>query len=132
MQIGRTTHRLIVSKMHLKIRPAASRRNRIGTKKINCAALRNDSCRQHYTEEVAAILHDYGSNEPEMSVEESWNQVSHRLMVAAAEILVSERKNHRDWVKECATEIQTHLDEKQSSCSLFEKSLIRSVQAKVR
>ena len=47
-----------------------------------------------------------------MSAEESWNHVSQQLLVAANEILGSERKNHRDWFKESATEIQILLEEK--------------------
>ena len=102
-----TDHRLTVTRMNLRLHHGASRRRQNVFKKINCAALKDDSNRQGYVEEVRTILQENQNNQQSMSAEENWKQVSQRLLMAANKILGSERKNHRDWFRKSATEIQT-------------------------
>ena len=103
-----TDHRMIMSKMNLRIRPAPPRRNQGGFKKINCAALKNDTNRQRYAEEVRAIVQD-NREERNLSAEDDWGRVSERLLAAAMEILGPVRNNHRDWFNECGAAITTLL-----------------------
>ena len=107
-----TDHRMIMSKMNLRIRPALPRRNQGGFKKINCAALKNDSNRQSYAEAVRVIVQDNSEERNNLSSGDDWKRFSERLLAAAMEILGSVRKNHRDWFNECGAEIKTLLEKK--------------------
>ena len=107
-----TDHRLIMAKMRMKIRPAASRRTRDRPKKINLMALKDDARRQHYAEKVSSILQENGTNQEVVSVEEDWNRLTQQLLAMASETLGLERKNQRDWFQESGTEIGELVSEK--------------------
>ena len=107
-----TDHNLILAKIKMKIRPASLRRNHDRPKNINCAALQNDTSRQHYAEGVASLLRERRLNGEELTVEEDWERMTHQLFAVASEALGYERKNHRDWFRESETEIETLLSER--------------------
>ena len=106
-----TDHRMILSSMNLRIRPAAPRRNRGNAKNINCAALKDDSQRQLFQEEIGTMLRGCIEN-GDLTATESWEHVVEQLLASATNILGTVRKEHRDWFKENGPEIKTLLEKK--------------------
>ena len=61
--------------MNVKMRPVTPRKNHLRRKKDNCEALRDDTQRREYQEEVGALLRGCTKN-VDLTVEESWKQVA--------------------------------------------------------
>ena len=114
-----TDHRLIMSKMNLKICPMTPRRNGTQNKKINCAALQDALSQREYALAVDAILQELNETQQNMSAEESWELFSKKLLVKATEVLGIECKNHRDWFNENCSDIQSLLEQKNRAYTAY-------------
>ena len=104
-----TDHRLIRSKMNLRIRPASRRTG--GTKKINCEALREIQNREAL-EEMIRLLKEEIDNQHFADPGAKWDEFSRKLTRKAQELLGCATKKHRDWFEECGHEVRTLLEEK--------------------
>ena len=105
-----TDHRLIVSKMRLKIRPRFK-----GTAKkpakINLAALYSSKPKQDFRERVSSLVQETGTFDSD-NLNEKWDTFSARLLEEATQVLGTAPRKHRDWFDENNQEIQSLLEKK--------------------
>ena len=106
-----TDHRLVMSKMRLMLRPAASRQQAKRTPKINCAALSNKKLRQTFQEKVNLLIENVSPFTPE-NLTEKWDSFAGQIVDEARNILGPPSKNHKDWFAENDFEIQELLKKK--------------------
>ena len=103
-------HRLIISKMRLKMRPAV-RRAKQRFKKINCAGLSNKQLRGTFEEKVNQLVQDTGVINS-CDLNNKWDAFSSNLISLAKDVLGTTPRKHRDWFEENNTAIQDLLKAK--------------------
>ena len=106
-----TDHRLMVSKMNIKIRPPI-RKNSKPNKKVNCAALKDGTKRDLYAVRVRELVSSTTfASQNEFSSEE-WDSFSAKLLSEAIDILGFQTRKHRDWFDDNNVEICSMLKAK--------------------
>ena len=112
-----TDHRLIVSKIRLKIRPSSFRSTK-KTPKINLTGLNSDTTlKKTYEEKVKELIHETGIINA-TNINEKWETFAKKLTMEATNVLGKSPRKHRDWYDENDQEIkellkhknQAHLD----------------------
>ena len=81
-----TDHRLILSKMSMKIRPPIRKKSK-PIRKINCASLKDETKRNSYTERVREIVNATSFPSSSKFTSEESDSLSEKLLIEAAEAL---------------------------------------------
>ncbi len=92
-----TDHRMIVAKLHMKVRPPM-RLQKPNKKRLNCNRLGNTEARNEFRRLLDEKL---GESEPclssENTMEQQWTYISSVLYDAAAQSIGYKSRNHQDW-----------------------------------
>ncbi len=92
-----TDHRMIVAKLHMKVRPPM-RLQKPKKKRLNCNRLGNTEARNEFRRLLDEKL---GESEPclssENTMEQQWTYISSVLYDAAAQSIGYKSRNHQDW-----------------------------------
>ena len=81
-----TDHRLILSKMRLRVRPASTRHTKTPSKKINCESLHDETKRKMFQEKVQQLVDSIGPfNSSDMN--DKWELFANNLFSAAKTVV---------------------------------------------
>ena len=105
-----TDHKLIVSKLSLRILPKRRPQGQKVAKKVNIAKLKSGPSKDKFVEELNKGLKDINSSPTDP--EENWKNLKNVLQTTAIETLGPVKKKHHDWFDENDPEIQSLLDNK--------------------
>lgn len=133
-----TDHRLIISKMRLRIRPKP-RRATTRTKKINLVALTSQTVKSKYQDKVKSIISETGRIEA-TNLNQKWESFAAKITTAASTILGTSPKKHKDWFQENNTEIasllkrknQAHVDCLRNPTSLVLKQRFKDLRSQTQ
>ena len=103
-----TDHRLMMSKMHVAIRPPTRRRRR--RKRIDCALLKDPSTRSDFTAKTRTALEGITASVGTAAAQ--WDEIARKLLDVAEEMLGTQRPRDRDWFGENGDEIKELLRRK--------------------
>ena len=105
-----TDHRLVVSKLNLRIQPARRPQGKKAPKRLDVSKLNNDSMRQDFLTDICNQLDamNLSSEDPE----ENWTVFHKTVLSSAASTLGHPSCKHQDWFDENDDEIQRLLEEK--------------------
>ena len=105
-----TDHRLVVSKLNLRIQPARRPQGKKAPKRLDVSKLNKDSMRQDFLTDICNQLDamNLSSEDPE----ENWTVFHKTVLYSAASTLGHPSRKHQDWFDENDDEIQRHLEEK--------------------
>ena len=102
-----TDHRLIISKMYLKIRPP-TRKRAAKSAIVNCSSLKSEHTRTEYQSKVAQLLAETEIHDALAD----WESFALKLTSVAKETLGLKKKKTRDWFAENDSDIRELLDKK--------------------
>ena len=108
-----TDHRLIISKLNLKMQPKKRRQGAKQQKKLNVECLAVDATKKILAAEISSALESH-DNPPSADVEECWVDINQKAYDASLRILGPVRKMHQDWFEQNDTEITALLEKKHS------------------
>ena len=137
-----TDHRLVVSKLNLRIQPARRPQGKKAPKRLDVSKLNKDSMRQDFLTDICNQLEamNLSSEDPE----ENWTVFHKTVFSSAASTLGHPSRKHQDWFDENDDEIQRLLEEKHrllkphqdDTSSLSKKAaysnICKTVQTKLR
>ena len=105
-----TDHRLVVSKLNLRIQPARRPQGKKAPKRLDVSKLNKDSMRQDFLTDICNHLDamNLSSEDPE----ENWTVFHKTVLSSAASTLGHPSRKHQDWFDENDDEIQRLLEEK--------------------
>ena len=105
-----TDHRLVVSKLNLRIQPARRPQGKKAPKRLDVSKLNKDSMRQDFLTDICNQLDamNLSSEDPE----ENWTVFHKTVLSSAASTLGHPSRKHQDWFDENDDEIQRLLEEK--------------------
>ena len=105
-----TDHRLVVSKLNLRIQPARRPQGKKAPKRLDVSKLNKDSMRQDFLTDICNQLDamNLSSEDPE----ENWTAFHKTVLSSAASTLGHPSRKHQDWFDENDDEIQRLLEEK--------------------
>ena len=105
-----TDHRLVVSKLNLRIQPARRPQGKKAPKKLDVSKLNKDSMKQDFLTDICNQLDamNLSSEDPE----ENWTVFHKTVLSSAASTLGHPSRKHQDWFDENDDEIQRLLEEK--------------------
>ena len=105
-----TDHRLVVSKLNLRIQPARRPQGKKAPKRLDVSKLNKDSMRQDFLTDICNQLNamNLSSEDPE----ENWTVFHKTVLSSAASTLGHPSRKHQDWFDENDDEIQRLLEEK--------------------
>ena len=103
-------HRLVVSKLNLRIQPARRPQGKKAPKRLDVSKLNKDSMRQNFLTDICNQLDamNLSSEDPE----ENWTVFHKTVLSSAASTLGHPSRKHQDWFDENDDEIQRLLEEK--------------------
>ena len=107
-----TDHRLIISKLNLKIQPKKRRQGAKQPKKLNVECLAVDTTKQKLAAEISSALES--PDPPSADVEECWEDIKQKAYDASLRILGPVQRTHQDWFDQNDTEISALLEKKHS------------------
>ena len=90
-----TDHRLIVAKMHLKIRPPV-RKKSCRNVMLNCSSLKVREIKDQYQMSVERLVHETA----EIDHSSNWDGFASKLLELAEDIVGTKKKRDRDWFAE--------------------------------
>lgn len=90
-----TDHRLIISKLNLKMQPKKRRQGAKQQKKLNVECLAVDATKKILAAEISSALESH-DNPPSADVEECWVDINQKAYDASLRILGPVRKMHQD------------------------------------
>ena len=104
-------HRLVVSKLNLRIQPARHQQGKIVPKRLDVSKLKQDSKRQAFINDKCSRLDamELRSDDPE----DNWTVFKDTIHSSAMDSLGPVSRRHQDWFDEHDKEIQGLLEEKQ-------------------
>ena len=104
-----TDHRLVVSKLNLRIQPARRPQGKKAPKRLDVSKLNKDSMRQDFLTDICNQLDamNLTSEDPE----ENWTVFHKTVLSSAASTLGHPSRKHQDWFDENDDEIQRLLEE---------------------
>ena len=105
-----TDHRIVVSKLNLRIQPARRPQGKKMPRRLDVSKLKQDSKRQAFINDICSRLDamDLTSDDPE----ENWTVFGDTVHSSAMDSLGPVFRNHQDWFDENDEEIQGLLEEK--------------------
>ena len=105
-----TDHRLVVSKLNLRIQPARRPQGKKAPKRLDVSKLNKDSMRQDFLTDICNQLDamNLSSEDPE----ENWTVFHKTVLSSAASTLGHPSRKHQDWFDENDDEILRLLEEK--------------------
>ena len=105
-----TDHRLVVSRLNLRIQPARRPQGKKAPKRLDVSKLNKDSMRQDFLTDICNQLDamNLSSEDPE----ENWTVFHKTVLSSAASTLGHPSRKHQDWFDENDDEIQRLLEEK--------------------
>ena len=105
-----TDHRLVVSKLNLRIQPARRPQGKKVPKRLDASKLKQDSKRQAFIKYICSRLDavELGSDDPE----ENWTVFRDTVHSSAMDSLGPVSRKHQNWFDENDEEIQGLLEEK--------------------
>ena len=118
-----TDHRLVVSKLNLRIQPARRPQGKKAPKRLNVSKLNKDSMRQDFLTDICNQLDaiNLSSEDPEEN-----GTVFHKTVLSsAASTLGHPSRKHQDWFDENDDEIQ-----KSTDCTRHIKMILAQYQRK--
>ncbi|RUS68915.1 hypothetical protein EGW08_023323 [Elysia chlorotica] len=104
-----TDHRLIISKMKIRILPKRRPQGKLSPKRLNILQLKKRSVREELVDSL-----DVKSKYIEImeNIEETWSRFRDTVYVAASKILGPNKRKHQDWFDENNEEITRMPEEK--------------------
>ena len=106
-----TDHRLIITKLNLRIHPKRRPQGVKAPKRLNIGKLKSDNIRQSF---VATMQERLDTVELDgQNVESAWSQLRGMVYSTALEFLGLSSRKHKDWFDENSTEILKLLEDKQ-------------------
>ena len=105
-----TDHRLVVSKLNLRIQPARRPQDKKAPKRLDVSKLNHDSMRQAFINDISNQLGamNFSSEDPE----ENWTVFQKVVHSSAATNIGHPSRKHQDWFDENDKEIKLLLEEK--------------------
>ena len=100
-----TEHRLVVSKLNLRIQPARRPQGKKAPKRLDVSKLNHDSMRQAFINDIS---NQFSSEDPE----ENWTVFQKVVHSSAATTIGHPSSKHQDWFDENDEEIKLVLEEK--------------------
>ncbi|KAJ4935851.1 hypothetical protein JOQ06_017378, partial [Pogonophryne albipinna] len=96
-----TDHRLIMAKVHMKVRPPL-RLQGARRRRLDCTRLENPDARNEFRCSLAEKLGgiELSLSSSENTMDQKWNSISSALYEAAAQTIGYKSKNHQDWFDE--------------------------------
>ena len=105
-----TDHRLIITKLNIRIQPKRRPQGKKAPKRLNVAKLMTASCKQSL---VDALEERLKSTSPgNQNVEADWASLRELIYTTASETLGHQTRKHKDWFDENCEDIKQLLDEK--------------------
>lgn len=133
-----TDHRLIISKVNMRIQPMRRPQGKKANKRLNVTKLEQHSVRQNLCEDLDSKLSqlNLGSNR----VEEDWTAFRDIVYSTSLTHLGQNTRKHQDWFDENDEAIQKLLDEKRQvhrdfqhdTSSASKKAAFKSIKSKVQ
>ena len=111
-----TDHRIVVSKLNLRIQPARRPQGKKMPRRLDVSKLKQDSKRQAFINDICSRLDamDLTSDDPE----ENWTVFGDTVHSSAMDSLGPVFRNHQDWFDENDEEIQGLLEEKHENSAI--------------
>ena len=106
-----TDHRLLISKMNLRITPPRRPQGIRVPKRLNISKLKNDLVKQKLVEELDSKLPP-PNIDPHADVEAEWARLRDAVYTAASDVVGHTTRKHQDWFDDNNSLIQTLLEEK--------------------
>ncbi|XP_046846748.1 uncharacterized protein LOC124440399 [Xenia sp. Carnegie-2017] len=104
-----TDHRLIISKMNIRIKPKRRPQGCMTKKRINVAKLKNHQTNAALSTDLESQIANFN---PGGNVEEDWESFRDTVHSTAVQVLGYPSRHQHDWFDENDEEIQALLDEK--------------------
>ena len=111
-----TDHRLVVSKLNLRIQPIRRPQGKKVPKKLDVSKLKHDSKRQAFVNDLFSRLDALEHSSED--VDESWTVFRDTVHSSAMDSLGPVSRKHQDWFDENDKEIQGLLEEKHQNTRL--------------
>ena len=105
-----TDHRLIITKLNIRIQPKRRPQGKKAPKRLNVAKLNTDSCKQSFVDALEKCLKS--TSPGNQSVEADWASLRELIYSTATETLGPQTRKHKDWFDENSEDIKQLLDEK--------------------
>ena len=135
-----TDHRLVVSKLNLRIQPVRRPQGKKVPKKLDVSKLKQDSKRQAFVNDLCSRLDALEHSSED--VDKSWTVFRDTVLSSAMDSLGPVSRKHQDWFDENDKEIQGLLEEKHqkpkaylrntSSARLPIQNICKPVQTRLR
>ena len=106
-----TDHRLLISKMNLRITPPRRPQGIKVPKRLDVSKLKSDAVKQELVEELENKLQP-PSIDPDADVEREWARLRDDIYTTASDVLGPTTRKHQDWFDDNNERIQALLDEK--------------------
>ena len=123
-----TDHRLIVSKLNLRIQPARRPQGKKASKRLDVSKLNHDSMRQAFINDISNQLGamNLSSEDPE----ENWTVFQKVVHSSAATTIGHPSRKHQDWFDENDEEIKLPLEEN-TACTRHIKMILALYQRRL-
>jgi len=105
-----TDHRLIISKLNIRIHPPRRPQGKMAPKRLHLSGLEDKGFRQYFSEALDSRLESLPLDSDD--IEEDWSAFRDTTYSTAKEILGCTKRKHQDWFDENDEEIKKLLDEK--------------------
>ena len=105
-----TDHRLIVTKLNIRVQPKRRPQGKKAPKRLNITQLKNTNTKQCFVDNLEARLESTPLDS--QNVEADWATFRELVYNIATEILGPSTRKHKDWFDENCDEIKQLLDEK--------------------
>ncbi|KAI8791567.1 cytochrome P450 2D20 [Biomphalaria glabrata] len=105
-----TDHRLIITKLNIRIQPKRRLQKSKPLKRLNTASLADDKTKKSLADAIENCLKSTVLTES--NVDKSWECFKEAIYSTALNILGPMERKHQDWFDENSTEIRKLLDEK--------------------
>jgi hypothetical protein len=105
-----TDHRLLISKMNLRITPPRRPQGIKAPKRLNVAMLKDDLVKQRLAEEMKNKLPP-PATDADVDVEKEWAELCNTIYTVASDVVGPTTRRHKDWFDENNSRIQQLLDE---------------------
>ena len=106
-----TDHRLLISKMNLRITPPRRPQGIKVPKRLNISKLKNNLVKQKLVEELDNKLPP-PNTDPHADVEAEWVRLRDAVYAAASDVVGPTTRKHQDWFDDNNSRIQTLLEQK--------------------